>query len=75
MSECGPKCDCPEAKAQRKCPQSCGKDWPECGCPTAEEKQRVLDRSEGKTPARLGGSMLEMMERLARCPGAGKGES
>ncbi len=66
MSECGPTCDCPDAKRRRLCPQACGKDWPECGCPTAEEKQRELDRSLGIKVPRLGGSMFEMMTRLAK---------
>ncbi len=67
MSDCGPDCDCPDAKKRRLCPQACGKPWPACGCPTAEEKFRESRRSFGVPAPRAlsGSSMLTMMTRLA----------
>ena len=55
------------------CPQACGKAWPECGCPTAEIKQYVLDASQGvdsegrrkRSPGYYHGrSLCEMMNGL-----------
>lgn len=53
-----------------KCPQSCGKIWPDCGCPTAGMKDLFLNMNDaGAMLKRRGSRGLSLREMMTKRPG------